>query len=942
MRPRVADLVGPRGRADVGVDLPLGLPAHPALPRRPARLPARLHRLRRHRLAPPGRAGHRRARASTPSASRPAPCAAVIGQAKSELVDFETFRDEALERSRPLPAAHRRRLRRVPAASAGRQRHGLRRPADGRGQPAPGLRRRAGRPTRSGSGTSWSTSTRTPTGPRTSWSCCSGQEHRNVCVVGDSDQSVYRWRGADIRNILEFERGLPQRHHHHAGAELPLDPDHPRRRQRGHRQQPRPPAQAAVHRRRRRRPDRALPGRGRARRGGVGRRARSCGCARPRVWPGATSPSSTGPTPRAGCSRRSWFTGVPYRVVGGARFYDRREMKDLLAYVRVLANPDDEVSARRIVNVPKRGIGRTSVARLAAWAKVNARPLHRRLRPGRRGRPRPARRSGAPSSWPDCWPSCGPWCDGRPGRLRAAGGRPDRVPGRAGGRAHPRGGRAASRTWPSWSAVAGEYDDVTELPRDGGPGLGLRRARRRRQPGVAHDPAHGQGPRVPGRLHGRPGGRGSSPTSGPSASPSSWRRSAGSATWASPGPGGTWPCRHAWSAPCGAGPARPSRAASCPRCPRTWSTTSGPAQPPGPPATTSAPGRGTARPDVHGRPPAECGRRPSARAGARAGGRAPSTGAEDLGLVAGDRVVHDHWGEGVVVDAKGEGRRAQATVRLRVGGREEPAALGHAAAPGVTPRSGASDARAVRYHRAPMKRPYRVVVAKPGLDGHDRGAKVIARALRDSGFEVVYTGLHQTPEQVVQAVVQEDADAVGLSLLSGAHLTLVPRVVELLADEGRDDVLVIVGGIIPEADIPTLKEQGWPPCSPRARRSSRSAPGWPRPSTAARRRSRPEPRRPAPPVGGGLTRAATGPPARPTRHRQQPGAARSTTQHDTHDAATDRHKEKTPQWISTSTRASSTSPASASRPQPAGWPTRSTRRSPRPTRPATRSWSRPR
>ena len=107
-----------------------------------------------------------------------------------------------------------------------------------------------------------------------------------------------------------------------------------------------------------------------------------------------------------------------------------------------------------------------------------------------------------------------------------------------------------------------------------------------------------------------------------------------------------------------------------------------------------------------------------------------------------------------------------------------------------------------------MKRPYRVVVAKPGLDGHDRGAKVIARALRDSGFEVVYTGLHQTPEQIVQAVVQEDADAVGLSLLSGAHLTLVPKVIALLADAGRSDVLVIAGGIIPDADIPALKDQG--------------------------------------------------------------------------------------------------------------------------------------
>jgi methylmalonyl-CoA mutase C-terminal domain/subunit len=107
-----------------------------------------------------------------------------------------------------------------------------------------------------------------------------------------------------------------------------------------------------------------------------------------------------------------------------------------------------------------------------------------------------------------------------------------------------------------------------------------------------------------------------------------------------------------------------------------------------------------------------------------------------------------------------------------------------------------------------VKRPYRVVVAKPGLDGHDRGAKVIARALRDAGFEVIYTGLHQTPEQVVQAVIQEDADAVGLSLLSGAHLTLIPRVIESLKEQGRDDVLVLVGGIIPEADIPVLKAQG--------------------------------------------------------------------------------------------------------------------------------------
>lgn len=98
----------------------------------------------------------------------------------------------------------------------------------------------------------------------------------------------------------------------------------------------------------------------------------------------------------------------------------------------------------------------------------------------------------------------------------------------------------------------------------------------------------------------------------------------------------------------------------------------------------------------------------------------------------------------------------------------------------------------------------RVVVAKPGLDGHDRGAKVVARALRDAGMEVVYTGLHQTPEQIVATVLQEDADAVGLSVLSGAHMTLFTRVIELLQDKGATDVLVFGGGIIPEEDIPAL------------------------------------------------------------------------------------------------------------------------------------------
>ena len=102
----------------------------------------------------------------------------------------------------------------------------------------------------------------------------------------------------------------------------------------------------------------------------------------------------------------------------------------------------------------------------------------------------------------------------------------------------------------------------------------------------------------------------------------------------------------------------------------------------------------------------------------------------------------------------------------------------------------------------------RIVVAKPGLDGHDRGAKVVARALRDAGFEVIYTGLHQTPEQIVEAAIQEDADAVGLSCHSGAHMTLFPRVVSLLRDRGAGEVFVFGGGIIPKEDIPLLADQG--------------------------------------------------------------------------------------------------------------------------------------
>jgi methylmalonyl-CoA mutase C-terminal domain/subunit len=129
-------------------------------------------------------------------------------------------------------------------------------------------------------------------------------------------------------------------------------------------------------------------------------------------------------------------------------------------------------------------------------------------------------------------------------------------------------------------------------------------------------------------------------------------------------------------------------------------------------------------------------------------------------------------------------------------------------------RPGASDVarRATRLlasmEAATSTRKIRVVVAKPGLDGHDRGAKIIARALRDAGMEVIYTGLHQTPEQIVETALQEDADAVGISILSGAHMTLVPRIVELLREQQAEDVLVVVGGTIPAQDIPELKELG--------------------------------------------------------------------------------------------------------------------------------------
>jgi methylmalonyl-CoA mutase C-terminal domain/subunit len=137
--------------------------------------------------------------------------------------------------------------------------------------------------------------------------------------------------------------------------------------------------------------------------------------------------------------------------------------------------------------------------------------------------------------------------------------------------------------------------------------------------------------------------------------------------------------------------------------------------------------------------------------------------------------------------------------------------IGHSL-PGIGPFDGSCAVSAIRrdvpYGSCFVKRTYRIVVAKPGLDGHDRGAKTITRALRDHGFEVIYTGLHQTPEQIAETVLQEDADGVGLSLLSGAHLTLFPRVMEELRTRDLGDVLVFGGGVIPDADARALREQG--------------------------------------------------------------------------------------------------------------------------------------
>ena len=313
---------------------------------------------------------------------------------------------------------------------------------------------------------------------------------------------------------------------------------HPRRRQRGHRQQPRPQAQGAVDRQGRRRGDRPLPRRRRGRRGAVGRPPDAPPARRPGTTGGATAPSSTAPTPRAASSRSSSCgSGIPYKVIGGTRFYDRREVKDALAYLKAVVNPVDEVSVKRILNVPKRGIGDSTVGQAR--------------RVGQRPRPRRSSRRCAAATTPG---SAGGPCKGieaflallddlaRAGRptgpagrcsRRSSTGRATSPSSRPSTRSRP---RAASRTWPSWSASAREFETVDEFLEQVSLVADTDELDDDDSLGRAHDAALGQGPRVPGRVPHRAWRTASSPTCGRSASPTSSRRSAASPTSASPGP----------------------------------------------------------------------------------------------------------------------------------------------------------------------------------------------------------------------------------------------------------------------------------------------------------------------------------------------------------------------------------------------------------------------
>ena len=446
------------GREDVGVDVPLRLRADPAPRRRPARLPEQFtiydqadavrltgYVIRDLGLDPKG---SRPAR-STPRSARPRTTALGV---------------DALRRAGPgdLRAQDRRRLPRVPGPPPAGRGHGLRRP-----------------PRQHGHASSSSHPDVLEHYQRRfkhvlvdEYQDTNTVQNELVLLLAErAPQRLRRGRRRPVdlrvprRRHAEHPRvrgGVPRRHGRRARAELPLDPDDPRRRQRGHRQQPRAASRRSCGPTGATATDRPLPRRRRGRRGPVGRAARSPGSTTAATCAGATSPSSTGPTRRAGCSRStSSGTGIPYKVVGGTRFYDRREVKDALAYLKAVVNPRRRGVGKRVLNVPKRGVGDTTVGKLDAYATGHGLPLHRRPAPGRRRRASAARRSGA-SRVP------------RPARRRR---RPRRrrppaplleallerlrLPRRArrpSTRSRP---RAGSRTWPSSSASAEEFETST-------------------------------------------------------------------------------------------------------------------------------------------------------------------------------------------------------------------------------------------------------------------------------------------------------------------------------------------------------------------------------------------------------------------------------------------------------------------------------------------------
>ena len=280
---------------------------------------------------------------------------------------------------------------------------------------------------------------------------------------------------------MQVRGGVPGRDDGRARPELPVDAAHPRRRERGHREQRGAPAEAPLDRPGRRRADRPLPRRRRARRSRV-RRARDPPARRQRATiASATSRSSTAPTRRAASSRKSLVrSGIPYRVFGGVKFYDRREVKDALAYLRALVNPDDEVSWKRIVNTPRRGVGDTSVAKIDSYAQGAGVTFRDSDRATRRPPASPARRSAAARTCSSSWTRSSRR-RGRRRRRRARGGARRAAATSPSSRRSARSRRrAASRTCRSWSASAREFDeqvdagDLGGLVAIGGVGIGDR------------------------------------------------------------------------------------------------------------------------------------------------------------------------------------------------------------------------------------------------------------------------------------------------------------------------------------------------------------------------------------------------------------------------------------------------------------------------------------